>query len=104
MIKRVLIVLLGVSAVAGVERRSHHRHHHKRPHQYSSISESVEEIQKSFPQYSEKQKQALSKFEDPKIFHEVWKESKNRLHHRMQEIVNKRKHHYSEFDDDSAEM
>lgn len=99
MIKRVLLVFLGVLAVDSVERRTHHRHHHKRPH---GISEMVEDIERSFPKYSEKQKQALSKFENPRVFQEVLKASKKRLHERMHEIVRKRRH--PTYDDSTPEM
>lgn len=106
MIKRIFLTVLCVLAAEAVERRSHHRYHHKRPHQdHHSISETVEDIEKSFPVYSEKQKQALAKFEDHKIFQEVWQASKNRVHERMRQIEERRRKHHRDFSsEDDLEM
>jgi hypothetical protein len=85
MIKKVVLVLafwaVGTDAV---ERRHHHDHRHH------SVQETLEKIEKALPQYSEKQMQSLSKFENHKIFNEVWTASKNRLQDRMREIAERR--------------
>ncbi len=48
-------------------------------------------MEQAIPQYSEKQMQALSKFENHKIFNQLWEASKNRLNERMRELEEKRR-------------
>ena len=83
--------LLGLG-VLGVERKGHHHRHHNG----HSVSEILSEVEKSLPQLSEKQRQAMSKFEDHKIFKQLWSQSHNRLEQRMREVEERRrkKHRY----------
>ena len=85
MIKRILLLAVVGAFVDATERRGHHHHHHH------SIKETLERMEKDMPQYSEKEKSALAKFENHKIFNEVWTASKNRLQERMREIEERRR-------------
>ena len=75
--------VLGV--VSATERRGHHHHHHQ------SVSEILENVEKSIPKLSEKQTQAMAKFENHAIFNEVWAASRNRLQERMRQVEEKQK-------------
>lgn len=92
MIKRILLIAALAVFADATERRGHHHRHH-------SIQETLAKMEKDIPQYSDKEMSALSKFENHKIFNEVWTASKNRLQERMREIEERRRRkHARDFD------